>query len=83
MAPSHDLIRARVSCDTLGPMPPLEALWAPERLRMRDRSRKRAEWQSAVSQSLTLSAQEADSFLELDRFKKIAIDCALAVLGTT
>jgi hypothetical protein len=61
----HDLIRVRVSCDTLGPMPPLEKLRVPERLRMRNWSGKRTECQEEVSRPLTLSApdSEADRFL--------------------
>jgi hypothetical protein len=30
----HDPVRVCVACDTIGPMPPLEALRAPERLKM-------------------------------------------------
>ncbi len=30
----HDILLARVHCETLGPMPPLEALWVPEQIRM-------------------------------------------------
>ena len=79
----HDILQARVHCDTLGPMPPLEALWVPERIRMGNWSKKRAEWQQAVTRSLALVPPEADSFSELDRSKKIAIDCAREVLGVT
>ena len=31
----HDMLQVRVSCDTVGPMPPLEALRAPVRFLMR------------------------------------------------
>ena len=79
----HDMLQARVSCDTLGPMPPLEALRAPVRLRMRSWGQKKADWQEAVARSLTQSAPEADPFLELERTKRIMLDCARAVLGTT
>ena len=61
----HGMLQARVSCDTLGPMPPLEALRAPVRLRMRNwrENLKRASWQEeAVTRLLTLSAPEADQF---------------------
>jgi hypothetical protein len=79
----HDLIRALVLCDTLGPMPPLDELRAPQLLCMRNWGKMRAEWHDAVSRSLTLLAPEADKVLELDRYKKVALDCAREVLGIT
>ena len=79
----HDLVRARVKCDTLGPMPPLEALRSPVRIRMNNWKQRKDDWQVAVTRSLTLSAPEADQFLELDRAKGIALDCAREVLGIT
>ena len=79
----HDLVRARVKCDTLGPMPPLEALRTPVRIRMNNWKQRKDDWQVAVARSLTLSAPEADQFLELDRAKRIALDCAREVLGIT
>ncbi len=33
--------------------------------------------------SLAMSAPEADKFMELERAKRIALDCARSVLGTT
>ena len=79
----HDLVQARVSCDTVGPMPPLEALRAPVRLRMRSWGQKRDAWQEAVTRSLDLSAPEPDKFTELERIQRIALDCARSVLGMT
>ena len=79
----HDMLRVRVSCDSVGPMPPLEALRAPVRLRMRSWGQKKADWQEAVTRSLALSAEEADCFMELERTKRIALECARSVLGTT
>ena len=79
----HDLIRARVKCDTLGPMPPLEALRTPVRIRMRSWKEKKDDWQVAVTQSLALSPPDGDPFLELDRAKRVALDCAREVLGVT
>ena len=79
----HGLLQARVSCDTLGPMPPLEALRTPVRLRMRKWQEKKVEWQAAVTQSLARSAPEVDPFRELERIKESALECARAVLGTT
>jgi hypothetical protein len=46
-------------------------------------SEKRAYWQEAVTRSLALKALEVDRFVELDRSKTIAIDCAREVLGIT
>ncbi len=63
----HDILLALVHCETLGLMPPLEALWVPERIRMSAWSEKRADWQEAVTWSLALTAPEADRFVELDR----------------
>ena len=79
----HDMLQVRVSCDTVGPMPPLEALRAPVRLRMRSWAQKKADWQEAVARSLSLSAEEANIFRELERVKRIALDCARSVLGTS
>jgi len=79
----HDMLQVRVSCDTVGPMPPLEALRAPVRLRMRSWAQKKADWQEAVARSLSLSAEEANLFRELERVKRIALDCARSVLGTS
>ena len=79
----HDLVRARVKCDTLGPMPPLEAIRTPVRIRMHSWQERKDDWQVAVTQSLALSAPEEDPFLELDRAKRVALDCAREVLGVT
>jgi hypothetical protein len=70
----RDMLQARG--ETLGPMP-REALWAPVRLRMQ----RKADWQEEVNRSLTLSAPEADQLVELERTKRIMLDCARAVLG--
>jgi ribonuclease HI len=79
----HDLLQALVLCETVGPMPPLEALRAPVRLRMRSWGRKKADWQEAVTRSLAVSAPAVDKFTELESVKRIALDCARSVLGTT
>ncbi len=63
----HDLLQARLSCDTLGSMPPLKALRAPMRLRMRSWGQKKAEWRETATLSLVMSAPEADKFMELER----------------
>jgi hypothetical protein len=66
-------------------MPALEALWAPVRLKMRKFSQKKTEYQTAVDQQLSRqdSARELEPFREWERVKRIALDCASAVLGTT
>ena len=79
----HDPVRVCVSCDTIGTMPPLEALRAPVRLKMRGWGAKRSEWQEAVTRSLSMTVPEEDRFAELERMKRIALDCARTVLGTT
>ncbi len=48
----------------------------PERILMSAWSEKGADWQEAVTQSLALTALEEDRFVELERSKTIAIDCA-------
>ena len=72
-----------VSGESIGKMPPLEALRSPNRLKMDRWSEKRTEWQDAVNKSLALLATEPDCFQELERVKQIALDCARTVLGTT
>ena len=66
-------------------MPPLEALWRPERLRLDAWRDKREEWQRAVERDL--SSQELigskDRFAALDRAKCVALLCARAILGVT
>ena len=42
---------------------------------------RKDDWQVAVTRSLALSAPEEDQFLELDRAKRVALDCAREVLG--
>jgi hypothetical protein len=48
---------------------------------MRSWAQKKADWQEAVARSLSLSAEEANIFRELERVKRIALDCARSVLG--
>ena len=82
----HDPVRVSVACDTIGPMPPLEALRVPERLRMREWRTKKSAWQDAVTQSLNEPESEAigvNRFAALERIKRLALDCARTVLGTT
>ena len=82
----HDPVRVWVACDTIGPMPPLEALRVPERLKMREWRAKKSAWQNAVTQSLSESASGAlgeSRFSEWEKIKRAALDCARTVLGTT
>ncbi len=50
---------------------------------MRSWGQKKDDWHVAVIQSLSLSAPEADQFLELEWAKSIALDCVREVLGIT
>jgi hypothetical protein len=77
----HDCLRARVKCDTMCPMPPLQALGTSVRILMNNWSHRKDDWQVSVILSLNLSAPQADPFLELDQAKRIALDCARKVLG--
>ena len=79
----HEVVVVSVSGESIGKMPPLEALRAPVRLKMQKFAEKRTEWQAAVTHSLAMSAPELDCFMELERVKRIALDCARTVLGTT
>jgi len=82
----HDPVRVWVQCDTIGPMPPLEALRTPERLKMREWRARKTAWQEAVTHSLSVPAPEVpegDRFAELERIKRVALDCARTLLGTT
>ena len=69
----------------IGPMPALKALWAPVWLKMRKYAQKAPKVEAAVVQQLSLpdSARELDPFLEWERVKRIALNCARAVLGTS
>ncbi len=81
----HYLVSVRVEGTGVGPMPPLEALRAPVRLRMHRFKIKRTVWQEAVTKSLASEplAPVANSFQELERVQRVALDCARELLGTT
>ena len=83
----HDIVQVSITVDggNIGPMPALEALWAPVRLKMRKFLQKVLEYQATVDQQLSRqdSAREQEPFQEWERVKQIALDCASAVLGTT
>ena len=66
-------------------MPPLEALWRPERLRLDSWKNKRDEWRAAVERTLGSSprAVHEDRFDALDRVKSVALTHARAILGVT
>ena len=66
-------------------MPPLEALWRPERLRLDSWKNKRDEWRAAVERTLGSSPQagQEDRFDALDRVKSVALTHARAILGVT
>ena len=81
----HDIVRVTVDGGNIGPMPSLETLCTPVRLKMQKFSGKVLEYQTAVTRRLSQpdSASESDSFREWERVKRIALDCAKAVFGTT
>jgi hypothetical protein len=81
----HDVVSVRVEGAGVGPMPPLEALRAPVRLRMHRFKMKRTAWQEAVTKSLAseLLTPVANSFQELERVQRVALDRARELLGTT
>ena len=69
----------------IGEMPPLEALWRPERLRLESWRNKRQEWTEAVEKELAVPRAESDidPFLALDRVKDVALAHARAILGVS
>jgi hypothetical protein len=81
----HDLVSVRVGGRGVGPMPPLEALRAPVRLRMHRFKMKLTVWQEAVTKSLASEPQApvTNYFQELEKVQRVALDCAREILGTT
>jgi hypothetical protein len=81
----YDVVSVREEGKCVGPMPPLEALRAPVRLRMHRFKMKRTVWQEAVTKSLASEPQApvANSCQELERVQRVALDCARELLGTT
>jgi len=77
----HDGVRARMLCQGIGPMPPIEELRSPVRLKMDLWSTKRKAWQLAVSEALSAQTLEGDAFQRLDQAKKVAMGCARSILG--
>ena len=77
----HSGVKVSILSDRIGPMPPLEALCTPVHLRMDQWHDKRDEWQKAVSGALGPPME--NRFLELEVTKRVALDCARAMLGTT
>ncbi len=81
----HDLVSVKLGGRSVGPLPPLEALRAPVRLWMHRFKMKRTVWQEPVTKSLTSKPQAplTKDFQELEKAKRVALDCAREVLGTT
>jgi hypothetical protein len=81
----HNLVSVRVGSKGVWPMPPLEALRAPVRLRMHRFKMKRTVWQEAVTKTLASEPQApvVNSFQELERVQRVALDCARELFGTT
>jgi hypothetical protein len=74
----HDLVSVRVGGKGVGPMPPLEALRAPVRLRMHRFKTKWSVWQEAVTRLLAFEPQApvTNDFQELEKVQRVALDCA-------
>ncbi len=82
--PRHDHKGVRVVCRFPGiePMPPLESLFRPLRLKMKGWSHKRQEWQASTTQALAaVDEGSIDCFALLEQMKQVAVDCARKVLG--
>ena len=80
----HCGVKVLLRDDSIGEMPPLEALWRPERLRLDAWRDKRQEWQKAVELDLSAAAPEtADHFATLERAQGVALLRARAILGVT
>jgi hypothetical protein len=86
----HNTVRVGVDLegDNVGLMPPLEALSAPVKLKMCNWKEKRSMWANNVvlallSETLSQTVQKLDRFLELERTKRSALDCARTVIGAT
>ena len=82
--PRHDHKGVRVVCRFQGiePMPPLESLFRPLRLKMKGWSHKRQEWQASTTQALAaVDEGSIDCFALLEQMKQVAVDCARKVLG--
>ncbi len=77
--PRHDHKGVLVVCWFPGiePMPPLESLFRPLRLKMKCWSRKRQEWQASTTQALAaVDEGSIDCFAQLEQMKQVAVDCA-------
>ena len=84
--PRHDHkgVRVLVVCRFSGiePMPPLESLWRPLRLKMRGWSQKRQKWQEVTKEALAaVEDAQMDPFAQLEQMKQVALDCARKVFG--
>ena len=80
----HCAVRVILREAAIGEMPPLEALWRPERLRLANWKDRADEWRTKVKQ--TLEAEEPgdlDHFAILDRAKRVALTCARDISGVT
>ena len=69
----HCAVRVILREATIGELPPLEALWRPERLRLTKWKDKQDDWRTKVTQTLEAAAPE-DSvcFATLDKAKRVA-----------
>jgi len=85
--PRHDHcgVRATLSVAGIGPMPSLEALRRPLRLKMKNWVSRRDEWRERVTQALQTAGPVADEdcFGQLERMRRVSVNCARTVLGVT
>jgi len=81
----HRVVRVYLQIAGVGTMPPLETLFRPMRLRMTDWPSKRHEWQRRVALALEYEGSEngRDMFAQLDNIKRVALDQARSLLGTS
>ena len=85
--PRHDHcgVRATLSVAGIGPMPSLEALRRPLRLKMKNWVSRRDEWRERVTQALQTAGPVADEdcFGQLEHMRRVSVNCARTVLGVT
>ena len=81
----HRGVRVYLQIAGVGTMLPLETLFRPKRLKMTEWPSKRHEWQRRVTLALEHEGSEngRDMFAHLDNVKRIALDQARSLLGTT
>ena len=81
----HRGVRVYLQVEGLGPMPPMEALFRPRRLRMTKWQEKRQEWRRRVASALALEGEGGGRglFDRLEHVKQVALAQARLLLGMT